>query len=54
MRRAVEFSRVQTDFAARCNASWATCERTGVSIPSDVVLSKLETKVAAKVKQLRR
>lgn len=54
VRRAVEFRRVQTDFAARCNASLATYERTGVSIPSDAVLSKLEAKVAAKVKQLRR
>ena len=54
VRRAVEYRRVQTDFAARCNASLATYERTGVSIPSDVVLSKLEAKVAAKVKQLRK
>lgn len=54
VRRAVEFRRVQTDFAARCEASMAEYQRTGVSIPSDVVLSKLEAKVAARVKQLRR
>ena len=54
VRRAVEFRRVQTDFAARCDASLATYERTGTSIPSDVVLSKLEAKVAARVKQLRK
>lgn len=54
VRRAVEFRRVQTDFAARCDASLAAYERTGVSIPSDVVLSKLEAKVAARVKQLRK
>lgn len=54
VRRAVEFRRVQTDFAARCDASLATHERIGVSIPSDVVLSKLEAKVAARVKQLRK
>ncbi len=54
VRRAVEFRRVQTDFAARCAASLATYERTGVAIPSDVVLSKLEAKVAARVKQLRK
>jgi hypothetical protein len=52
--RAVEFRRVQTDFAARCDASLAAYERTSVSIPSDVVLSKHEAKVAARVKQLRK
>ena len=54
VRRAVEFHRVQTDFAARCDASLAAYERTGISVPSDVVLSKLEAKVAARVKQLRK
>lgn len=54
VRRAVEFRRVQTDFAARCDASLAAYERTGVSIPSDLVLSRLEAKVAARVKQLRK
>jgi hypothetical protein len=54
VRTAVEFRRVQTDFAARCDASLAEFERAGISIPSDVVLSKLEAKVAARVKQLRK
>ena len=54
VRRAVEYRRVQTAFAARCNESLAAYERTGVSISSDQVLSKLETKVAARVKQLRK
>lgn len=54
VRRAVEYRRVQTDFAARCDASLAAYERTGRSIPSDVVLSRLEAKVAARVKQLRK
>ena len=54
VRRAVELRRVQTDFAARCDASLAEYERTGISVPSDAVLSKLETKVAARVKQLRK
>jgi hypothetical protein len=53
VRRAVEYRRVQTDFAARCDASLAAYERSEISIPSDVVLSKLEAKVAARVKQLR-
>lgn len=53
VRRAVEFRRVQTDFAARCDASLAAYERTGVSIPSDDVLAKLEAKIAARVNQLR-
>lgn len=54
VRRAIEFRRVQSDFAARCDASLSAYERDGLSIPSDVVLSKLEAKVAARVKQLRK
>ena len=54
VRNAVEFRRVQTDFATRCNASLAQYERTGISVPAYVVLSKLEAKVAARVKQLRK
>lgn len=54
VRNAVEFRRVQTDFATRCNASLAQYERTGISVPADAVLSKLEAKVAARVKQLRK
>jgi hypothetical protein len=54
VRRAIEFRRVQTDFASRCDASLAAFERTGKSFPSDAVLSKLEAKVAARVKQLRK
>ena len=54
VRNAVEFRRVQTDFATRCNASLAQYERTGISAPADAVISKLEAKVAARVKQLRK
>lgn len=54
VRRAVEFRRVQTDFAARCDASLANYERTGVSIPAGAVLAKLEAKVAARVRKLRK
>jgi len=54
MRNAVEFRRVQTDFAARCDAALATFERTGKSISADLVLAKLEAKIAARVKQLRK
>jgi len=54
VRSAVEFRRVQTDFAARCDASLAQYESTRVSVPADVVLSKLEAKIAARVKQLQK
>ncbi|MEY4764914.1 MAG: hypothetical protein RI907_1587 [Pseudomonadota bacterium] len=54
VRRAIEHRRVQADFAARCDASLAAYERNQVAIPADVVLSKLEAKVAARVKQLRK
>lgn len=45
---------MQADFAARCDASLAAYERAGKSVPSDVVLLKLEAKVAARIKQLRK
>ena len=54
VRRAIEFRRVQADFVARCDASLGAYERTGMSIPADLVLSKLEAKIAARVKQLRK
>lgn len=54
VRRAVEYRRVQTDFAARCKEALATYERTGVSIPAEEALSKLEKKVEARVKRLRK
>jgi hypothetical protein len=54
VRRAVELRRVKPDFDARCDASLAAYERTGISVPSDTVLSKLEAKIAARVKQLHK
>lgn len=54
VRNAIEFRRMQTDFAARCEASLANYERSGISVPSNIVLAKLEAKVAARVKQLRK
>jgi hypothetical protein len=54
VRRAIKYRRVQADFAARCSASLAAYERSGVSVPSGVVLSKLEAKAAARVRELRR
>jgi hypothetical protein len=54
VRRAIESRRVQTDFSARCAASLATYERTRVSLGSDDVISRLEAKVAARVKQLHK
>ena len=52
MRNAVEYRRVQTDFASRCEASLAEYERTGVSIPAAQVIAKLESKMAKRRKQL--
>lgn len=52
VRNAVEYRRVQTDFASRCNASLAEYERTGVSIPAAQVIAKLESRLAKRRKQL--
>jgi hypothetical protein len=52
VRNAVEYRRVQTDFASRCDASLAEYERTGVSIPAAQVIAKLESKLDKRRKQL--
>lgn len=52
VRNAVEYWRVQTYFASRCDASLAEYERTGVSIPAAQVIAKLESKLAKRRKQL--
>ena len=52
VRNAVEYRRVQTDFASRCDASLAEYERTGVSIPVSRVIAKLEAKLAKRREQL--
>jgi hypothetical protein len=52
VRNAVEYRRVQTDFASRCDESLAEYERTGVSIPAAQVIAKLESKLARRRKQL--
>ena len=52
VRNAVEYRRVQTDFASRCDASLDEYERTGVSILAAQVIAKLESKLARRRKQL--
>ena len=52
VRNAVEYRRVQTDFASRCNASLAEYERTRVSIPAAQVIAKLESRLSQRRKQL--
>lgn len=52
VRNAVEYRRVQSDFASRCDASLANNERTGASLPADQVIAKLESKLAKRRKQL--
>lgn len=42
----------QPDFPTRCDASLAAYELSGLSISSAAVLSKLEKKIEARVKQL--
>ncbi len=52
VRNAVEFRRVQTNFHQRGQAAWERYQRTGVSVPADEVLAKLQAKLDAKRKKL--
>lgn len=54
VRNAIAFRRVQTDFHARAQAASAEYHRTGVSVPVDTVLDRLQSKLDAKRKKLAR
>jgi len=52
VRSAVEFRRVQTRFHESGQAAWGHYQSTGVSVPADKVLAKLQAKLDARRKQL--
>ncbi len=54
VRNAVEFRRAQRRFHARGQAAWEQYQRTAVSVSADDVLGKLQTKLNARRKQLRK
>lgn len=54
VRKAIAFRRVQTEFHARAQAASEAYHRTGVSVPVERVLGRLQTKLDAKRKKLGR
>lgn len=54
VRNAVEFRRAQKSFHERGQAAWEHYQRTGVSVPAEEVLAKLQGRLDARRKQLRR
>ena len=54
VRKAIAFRRVQTEFHARAQAATEAYHRTGVSVPVEQVLGRLQTKLDAKRKKLGR
>jgi hypothetical protein len=54
VRQAIAFRRVQSDFQARARAAAVEYHRTGVSVPVDAVLDRLQFKLDAKRKKLAR
>lgn len=54
VRSAVERRRVQREFDARAQAALENYERTGVSVPVEDVLRRLQAKLDAKVLELKR
>lgn len=54
VRDAIAFRRVQTAFHARAQAASEEYHRTGVSVPVDTVLQRLQSKLDAKRKKLGR
>ena len=54
VRKAIAFRRVQTDFHARALAASAEYHRTGVAVPAEEVLDRLQRKLEARRKKLGR
>lgn len=54
VRSAIAYRRVQTAFHARAQAASEAYHRSGVSVPVDEVLDRLQAKLDAKRKQLGR
>jgi hypothetical protein len=54
VRNAIDFRRVETAFLARAQAASEEYHRTGVSVPVETVLEKLQGKLDAKRKKLGR
>lgn len=54
VRNAIAFRRVQTEFRARAQAASDEYHRSGVSVPVDAVLGKLQSRLDAKRKKLAR
>jgi Arc/MetJ-type ribon-helix-helix transcriptional regulator len=54
VRNAVEFRRAQQRFHERGQAAWENYQRTGLSVPADDVLDRLQAKLNARRKQLRK
>ena len=54
VRNAVAFRRVQISFHDRAQAAWEHYQRTGISITAHEVIAKLEAKLEAKRKQLKK
>jgi uncharacterized protein (UPF0303 family) len=54
VRNAIAFRRMQTEFHARAQAASEEYHRTGVSVPVDVVLDRLQAKLDSKRKKLGR
>lgn len=52
VRNAVEFRRVQTRFHERGQAAWEQYQNTGLSVPADDVLARLQAKLDARRRQL--
>ncbi|MDE1948692.1 MAG: hypothetical protein KGL43_02180 [Burkholderiales bacterium] len=54
VRSAIAFRRVQSEFHARALAASQDCHRSGVSVPVETVLARLQSKLDAKRKNLGR
>ena len=54
VRNAIAFRRVQTSFQARAQAASEAYHQTGVSVPVETVLKKLQSKLDARRKKLGR
>ena len=53
VRQAVEYRRMQAEFAARADSAWARFQRTGVGVPAEQVVGEMRQRLEARRRDLR-
>ncbi len=53
VRQAVDYRRMQAEFAARADAAWARFQKTGVGVPAEEVVAQMRERLEARRRELQ-